>query len=137
MSAHKRIVNAIGACVRCGGWIGPPMSRGADRESGRCTYGEQGGCSGVASPHRGFVEGDHEAPMPVDALAAKSAVIKAAEDRWYAAEQRLQEAARAATADFLSKGPSHQNDRTRAERQLQIAACDFAEAHAAMREALK
>ncbi len=66
----------------------------------------------------------------------KSAELQAAEAKWYEAEQLLQEAARKATAEFLTDGERTGHKRGFAGRTLQVAAEDFAAAHTAVRAVL-
>lgn len=66
----------------------------------------------------------------------KSPKLEAAERAWYAAEAALQEAARAATAEFLCDGDQPQR-RGWKERKLQTVACDFAKVHEALMAVLR
>lgn len=43
-------LNVIGACVRCGGWVGKRGSRGPAREDTRCTRDMERGCSARKRP---------------------------------------------------------------------------------------
>lgn len=45
-------LNAVGSCIRCGGWVGKQDSRGAAREDQRCTRDLDGPnrCPGKAKP---------------------------------------------------------------------------------------